>query len=140
MTTETAYTTSMVTADDTAFIRNVLKANALFSALSGLLCVLASTQVAAFLGIGEPTVITVLGVLLLIFAADLSFLATRRHISPKFVRAVMVADILWVVGSAVLLLTGWVPFSVGGKWIVGLAAVVVAVFAELEYIGLKRMD
>ena len=74
MTTETTYAAPVVAGDNTSFIRNVLKANALFSTLSGALFILASTQVAAFLGVGAPAAITVLGVLLLIFAADLFFL------------------------------------------------------------------
>ena len=140
MTTKVNYASDVTDTDNSTFVRNVLKANALFSGLSGLLFVFASTEMATFLGLALPAAITVVGILLLIFAADLLFLATRNEIDPKFVLAVIVADALWVVGSVILLLTGWVPLTVGGKWAVGIVAAIVAIFAELEYVGWKRMN
>jgi hypothetical protein len=140
MTTKVDYASSATETDNSTFIRKVLKANALFSGLSGLLFVFASTEIAAFLGLALPAAITVVGILLLIFAADLLFLATRNEIDPKFVLTVIVADAFWVVGSVILLLTGWVPLTVGGKWAVVIVAAIVALFAELEYVGWTRMS
>jgi hypothetical protein len=38
----------------------------------------------------------------------------------------------------VILFTGWVPLTTEGKWAVGLVAVIVAIFAELQFLGSRR--
>ena len=48
-------------------------------------------------------------------------------------------DLLWVAGSILLLLGGWLPMSMGGMWAVGIVADIVAIFAILQYVGWRRM-
>jgi hypothetical protein len=38
-----------------------------------------------------------------------------------------------------LLLTNWVPFTVEGKWAVGIIAAIVDVFATLQFIEWRKM-
>jgi hypothetical protein len=44
-----------------------------------------------------------------------------------------IIDSAWVVGSVILLLSSWIPFTTEGKWAVGVVAVIVAMFASLEF-------
>ncbi len=139
MTPQVSYQTPAVAVHNTTFLRNALKGNATFSLISGLAFIAGATPIATFLGLANPTILIVTGILLLTFAADLFFLATRQQVNPIWVMVVLGADALWVGGSLVLLLTNIVPLTSGGQWAVGLVAGIVAVFAELQYIGLQKM-
>ncbi len=78
------------------------------------------------------------GLSLLPFAALLVYLATREQLSPPVVWAVIVLNALWTADSFLLLLTGWVaPTELGYAFVV-IQALGVALFAVLEYFGLKK--
>lgn len=69
------------------------------------------------------------GAFLLVFAAIVAFLATRPDPARGGVRAVIVTNVAWVVGSLAVLAAGWYePTAAGQVWIV-LQALVVAAFA-----------
>lgn len=72
------------------------------------------------------------------FTAILVFLVTRERLSRTGVWAIIGVNALWVADSILLLLTGWVaPTGFGVAFIV-MQAVAVALFAELQYMGLRR--
>jgi hypothetical protein len=78
------------------------------------------------------------GAILLPFAALLGYLASRHQPSRAGVWVVIALNALWSIDSTLLLLSGWVePNGLGYAFAIG-QAVVVGVFAELEYIGLRR--
>ena len=72
------------------------------------------------------------------FAAFVGYLASRGQ-PPRFaVWTVIALNALWIAESALLLATGAVtPNAFGYAFVIG-QAVAVAVFAELEYVGLRR--
>ncbi|HJV74524.1 MAG TPA: hypothetical protein VJ654_09905 [Noviherbaspirillum sp.] len=78
------------------------------------------------------------GIILLPFAALVAYIATRAQLSRGWVWAVVIANALWVIDSIVLLLSGWVSPSLLGQAFVLAQALVVAVLAELEYVGLQK--
>ena len=78
------------------------------------------------------------GISLLPFAAFLVYLATRENPSPSVVWAVIVLNVLWTIDSLLLLLTGWVAPTVTGHTLVIAQAIGVAMFAGLEYLGLRK--
>jgi hypothetical protein len=47
-------------------------------------------------------------------------------------------DLAWVLGSYVLIFV--VPFSTEGKWVVGVVAELVLVFAVLQFVGIRRIQ
>ena len=57
-----------------------------------------------------------------------------------FAWEVIALDVLWVLGSVLLIFTDLVPLSIGGKWTVALIADIVALFAILQYVGLRRQQ
>ena len=78
------------------------------------------------------------GIVLLPFAAFVAFLATRAQPARFAVWTVIVLNLLWAVDSVLLLLTGWVaPNALGYAFVIG-QAVVVLIFADLQYLGLRR--
>jgi hypothetical protein len=124
---------------DTRFLSRVLLGNATFGLLSGLACLLWARPLANTLGIEPPLILSILGVALLLFAAELAWIATRMPDSRRIVQTIFVLDVAWVIASVLVLLAGWPPFTVTGKWVVAGVADIIAIFALLEYIGLRRL-
>lgn len=79
------------------------------------------------------------GLFLLLFAVALWVTAARRTINPRAVAAIIALNGLWVAGSVVVIVTGLPPLTTLGIGYVALQAVAVAVFAELEFVGLRRV-
>ena len=119
-----------------SFLRNVLLGNALFSTLSGLAFVFATQPISRFLGWSNPWILPIIGIGLLGFAFIVFRTATQEL---EKTREVIFADLAWVITSVIILVTGWVPLTVGGMWAVGIIADIVGTFALLQYLGLRRI-
>jgi len=124
---------------DANLIRSAFYGNAAFSGASGLLFLLAANPVSSFLGVTESMVIVIVGVVCLGYAALLFYNASRPVIEPAFALFTVFADSLWVLGSIVLLVAGWLPLTTEGKWAVAIAAMIVDAFAMLQFVGWRRI-
>jgi hypothetical protein len=129
----------MNTPANQTFIRRILYGNAIFSGVSGLLFLLASNPIAKFLGLDASLVILILGIGLGGYAVLIYTNTSRVEISSAFVLFAIIGDSAWVLLSIILLLTSWVPFSVEGKWAVGIIAVIVDIFATLQFLEWRKM-
>lgn len=129
---------TMHQADD-QLLRTVLRLNALFSFVSGLAVVLAAVPIGQFMGVESFLVLRLVGASLLPFAAFVYWVTTPAMIRPPLARMIIIMDVLWVIGSLVLLFSGWLPLTTAGKWIVFLQADAVATFAILQTIGVRRL-
>jgi len=118
-------------------LRYSLRGNAAFSTLSGLASLVFATPLASALGSSPPLPLQIIGAQLLGFAALLVWLASRPVIRPGFVWAVIAADLLWVVGTIPLVMSG--QLTSAGNWTAGMIADVVALFALLQYLGVHRV-
>jgi hypothetical protein len=122
-----------------SLLKKSLLGNALFSGSSGLVLAIASSWLASFLGLESGAVIAGLGFVLILYAPFLAWLAFQEAIDSRLVWLVIDLDILWVIGSAVLVFSDLVPgLSIPGKWAIAIVADIVAVFAILQFLGLKR--
>ena len=119
------------------FLRRVLFADAATCIATGLLMMFGSGFLEQFLGL-PTTLLRYAGIILMPFAAFLVYLATREQLSQFVVWTVIVLNALWTVDSFLLLLTGWVAPTELGYIFVAAQAFGVAVFAGLEYFGLKK--
>lgn len=126
------------TGRESNLLRNALRGNALFSGLSGLVSLFGAQSLAQITGINESLVFTILGIVLILFAVDLVWIASKESIDRRFAWAVIILDVVWVAGSAIILLTDLIPLTVTGRWAIALVAEAVAVFAILQYVGLRR--
>ncbi len=125
-----------MTRPEDRLLRYSLRANAAFSSVCGVASLASAAPLAASLGIPEPALLTGLGVQLLLFAGLLMLLASRPVIRPSLALAVVAADVLWVVGTVPLVLSG--ALSTAGNWTALAIADVVALFAVLQYVGIRR--
>ena len=131
--------TTQTLAQRPGLLRNALRANGVFSGLSGLMLTFGAQPIAAFLGLSEPVILIVIGLGLLLYAAMLFRAASDDAQLPRVGLMAIIGDALWVLGSVILLLTGWPPFTVAGAWAVGIVAAIVADFAIVQFIGWRRI-
>ena len=123
-----------------SFLRKTLMANAIFTTLCGLAFVFASGALSALIGAVGGTELVVIGTILLLYAADLARTAFGQTIPQGRVYYFIAMDVLWVIGSAVVLWGFAVPFTSAGRWIILLIADVVGLFGVLQYLGLRRLS
>jgi hypothetical protein len=129
----------MNTSMNQTLLRRILYSNAMFSGVSGLLFIIASRPIANFMGLDASLAVLVPGIGLVGYAALIYTNVSRAEISPSFVLFAIIGDSSWVLLSILLLVTGWVPFSMEGKWAVGIIAVIVDIFATLQFLEWRKM-
>ncbi len=118
-------------------LRRALLLDSAASGTMGLLLLLAAGALQSMLGL-PPGLLRWTGVVLIPFAALLVAVAVSARVSRSVILAVVAANVLWVLGSLLLLLSGSLaPTTLGKSLILG-QAVAVAVFAYLEHDGLRR--
>ena len=119
------------------FLRYALLADAVASGATGLLMIAGADLLTGLLGL-PVGLMREAGLLLVPYVALVAFVGTREAISRPAVKAIIALNVLWVVGSIGLLTSGHVAPSVLGYAFVIAQAIVVGVFAELQFIGLRR--
>src|SRR5262245_1198210 len=119
------------------FLRMVLFADAATCFASALLMIFGSTVLGKFLEI-PPKLFSYAGISLLPFTAVLLYMMSRERLSPSVVWTIIVLNVLWTADSLLIVATGWVTPNEMGYVFVGAQALAVAIFAGLEYAGLKK--
>jgi hypothetical protein len=123
--------------DKQRLLRRALQGNASFSVVSGALILAMNRTLVEFLGLPDGASLAPLGIGLLGYGGWLLWNARRETIKIVDAWIAVILDIVWVVGSYVLLFA--VRFSVGGKWAVAVVAELVLLFAVIQWLGLRRV-
>ncbi|HEY7126852.1 MAG TPA: hypothetical protein VH540_23135 [Ktedonobacterales bacterium] len=118
--------------------RRVLRANGVFSVLTGAALAAASKPIAQFLGPDIALALLIVGLATFLYAVYLLWVLSRQAVRQRLLVTIGAADAAWVVVSIALLLLPGIPFSAGGRWAVGMLALVVADFAAVEFYALWR--
>jgi hypothetical protein len=121
------------------FLRRALLADAIVSGATGLMMALGAGLTHGLLGLPEA-LLREAGIVLLPYAAFVGFVGTRERFPVPAVWAVIICNVVWATGSVLLLVSGLVAPKLLGYAFVVAQAVVVALFAELQYFGLRRMN
>jgi hypothetical protein len=120
-----------------SLLRKTLLADAVLSGITGLVLALAAVPLATPFGLAVG-LLRGSGIILIPFAAFVARLGTQARLQRPLVFAVVACNALWALDSVLLLVTGWVePTILGEVFVIG-QAVLVAVLAELELVGLRR--
>jgi hypothetical protein len=129
----------MSTIPNSPFLRNALLLDAAASGATALLLVAGAGLLEGLLGL--PVILMrEAGLILVPFVAFLAWVGTRASVSRGAVCAIIAVNVLWVVASICLLLGGWVtPTLLGYAFVIAQAAAV-GLFAELQYVGFRRLD
>lgn len=137
LTMTTTTSTFPTVAGTSTFLRTVLLADALVSGATGVLMTLAAGVLEPMLQVPAP-LLRGAGLALLPYAALVAMLARREVLPRGAVWAVVGCNALWAVDCVALLLTGWIAPNALGVAFILVQAAVVAAFAELQVVGLRR--
>lgn len=120
-----------------SLLRNALLLDALVTAATAFLAVAAASLLAPLLGL-PAELLFYAGLPLLPFAGFVYLTSRGEPVLRKSAIAIVIINALWVIDSFALLFTGWVEPTALGYTFVLAQALVVALFAELQFTGLRR--
>ena len=122
---------------NTTFLRRALAADAIVTGVAAAQMLFGAGLLTGLLGLPEP-LLRYAGLSLIPFVAIVGYLASRENPSRAAVWGVVAYNVLWAIDSVLLLVSGYVaPTALGYAFVIAQASAV-AVFAQLQYVGLKR--
>lgn len=131
--------------EQSKLLRRAMQLNGTFSALSGLVFLAFSEQLASFQGLEltaapqiAETGMTLLAFAVFLFVSAHVFREKRILLLLSGVIAVAL-DVLWVAASAYSIAAGTPPMNLAGKWTTVILAVLVLDFAIFQCLGLRRI-
>ena len=122
-----------------SFLRRALLADAVFSGVSALVLTFGAGAFAKLLNLPEALLLET-GLFLIAYAAFVGWLGTRQSTLKALVLLVIVGNAAWTLASIALLFSGAVSPNLLGQIFVVAQAIATGVFAELQYIGMRKSD
>lgn len=116
----------------------ILQLNAVSTAACGLGMLATRGTLYSLFGLASPILMDVVAAGLLIYAGAL-VLAAHQPVTRPALMAFTVADGLWVVASAIVLLVFWAQLAPVARLLVIAVAVVVEAFAILQFRAARRV-
>ena len=124
----------------TPLLFKALRANGLFSILSGLVMLIAHRPVDSLIGLGHPLFVLATGVCLILFGVDVYRRGRQASVRRGDAIAISLLDLGWVLGTALIILMAPGLLSPIGNAIAVAIAVVVLVFFDLQVYALWRAE
>lgn len=121
-------------------LRRTLQVNGLSTALMGLIMAAGAGPVTSLIGLDAPLALASIGIALLAHGVFLFTGGSRERVDPRLAWYAISGDVAWLMGSFIILLTDLLPLTVAGWWIIAIVADIVAVFAVLQFVGLRRQQ
>ena len=118
-------------------LRRALLADAVFSGVSALGLTFGAGALASLLNLPEA-LLRETGLFLIAYTALVGWLGTRASVPKALVVLVVVGNAAWTLASIALLFSGAVSPNLLGELVVVAQAIATGVFAELQYIGMRR--
>jgi hypothetical protein len=122
--------------DHSRLLRRSLLLDAVASGALGVLLVAAGPALDDLLGI-PVAVLMAIGLVLVAYAASLWMIGARRHMPMPASWVVVVGNLLWVAASVLVVAAGWWTPTAAGTALVVAQAAAVALFAVLQFLGLR---
>ena len=119
------------------FLRRALLADTIFSGMGALLFAFDATMLASLTELPQALVRET-GLFLIAYTALVGWLGTRGAVPKALVVLVVVGNAAWTIASIALLFSGAVMPNLPGEFVVVAQAITTGVFAELQYVGLRR--
>ncbi len=119
------------------FLRRALLADAVFSGISAIGLTLGAGVFAPLLNLPDA-LLRETGLFLIAYTALVGWLASRGSVPKALILLVVLGNAAWTVASIALLFSGWVTPNLLGELVVVAQAIATGVFAELQYVGLRR--
>lgn len=119
------------------FLRRALLADAIVTGAVALLQTFGAGLLTPLLNLPEP-LLRETGLFLIAYTALVGWLGTRQSIPGALVAIVIAGNAAWALGSIALMFSGAVTPNLLGYVFIALHAITTGVFAELQYIGLRK--
>jgi len=120
-------------------LRRALLADAVFSGVSAIAMVLDAGALASLLSLPEA-LLRETGLFLIAYTALVGWLGSRTSLPKGPVILVVAGNAAWTLASIALLLSGSVAPNLLGTIVILVQAIATGVFAELQYVGLRRSE
>ena len=119
------------------FLRRALLADAVVTGAVAVLQTFGAGLVAPMLSLPHPLVFET-GLFLVAYTALVGWLASRQSMPKALVLIVIAGNAAWALGSIALMFSGAVTPNLLGLAFIAVHAISTGVFAELQYIGLRK--
>ena len=119
------------------FLRRALLADAVFSGVSAVGLTFGARAFASLFNLPEA-LLQETGLFLIAYTMLVGWLGTRLAVPKVLVMIVVAGNAAWTLASIALLFSGAVAPNLLGEIVVAAQAIATGVFAELQYIGLRR--
>jgi hypothetical protein len=120
-----------------SFLSRALLADAVFSGVAAAGLTLGASLLAPFLNLPEA-LLRETGLFLIAYTALVGWLAARSSVPKALVLIVIAGNAAWTLGSIALLFSGAVSANLLGQVFIVAQAIATGVFAELQYVGLRK--
>ncbi|WP_353779100.1 hypothetical protein [Winogradskyella sp. 3972H.M.0a.05] len=117
-------------------LQKALTINAIFSGLSGVILVITSTYIAQLFKVENNTPFWIIGLALIFFSGTIVY--EIKRLKPSGVLSIIIQDIIWVIGSIVLLMFQPFEISKTGNAIIAIIAFIVLLMAIHQAVALKK--
>jgi hypothetical protein len=121
----------------TRFVRNVFLADAVVSAAAGAVMLLGGAWLQDLLQLPAWLMLSG-GLTLMVYAAGVAWMSQRTRLPRSLVWAVFAINLLWAIDCSALAFSGWMSPSLFGQFFLLAQVAAVLVFAELQYVCLRR--
>jgi hypothetical protein len=118
-------------------LRRALLADAVFSGISAVVMTLDAPALAPLFNLPEA-LLRETGLFLIAYTALVGWLATRPSLPKAIVLVVVAGNAAWTLASIALLFSSAIAPNLLGEIVVVAQAIATGVFAELQYVGLRR--
>ena len=119
--------------------QRILMLNATATAASAILMLAARGMLYPWFGLDEPLLLDVIAVAFLGYAVALAIAARHEPVSRQALIVFTAADATWVAGSALVLVLFWAQLTPLARLIVIAVALVVELFATLQFRAAGRV-
>lgn len=120
-------------------LRRALLADAVFSGVSALGLTFGAGALASLLNLPEA-LLRETGLFLIAYTALVGWLGTRLSVPKALVLLVVAGNAAWTIASIALLFSGAVTPNLPGEIVVVAQAIATGVFAELQFVGLRKSE
>jgi hypothetical protein len=119
------------------FLRRAIQADAIVTGAVALLQTFGAGVLAPMLSLPQALVLET-GLFLIAYTALVGWLGTRQSMPKALVAIVIAGNAAWALGSIALMFSGAVTPNLLGYAFIAVHAISTGVFAELQYIGLRK--
>lgn len=124
--------------DGQKLLNNTLRVNAAFSLLAGIDFILFDRTITGILSGRDLGSLAPTGIMLIGFAVFVFAVSLMKHVNKYLVGVIIAMDVLWVLGSILLVAANGAMFTASGIFLILLVAAIIGLFASLQSVGLAK--